>query len=286
MARLQSIQVSTESLDRFDPLLSEAQRTQFREPIAQILQHLHGRVLWNINSTGRGGGVAEMLRSLIAYARGAGLDARWLVMEGNPEFFRITKRLHHALHGAKGDGSPLGAAEREIFEATSLDNSEEYLGLIEPDDLVLLHDPQTAGMVPWLARTGATLLWRSHIGHDHWNAQTQLGWDFLRPYLKEARGAVFSRREYVPDFLADRSEIIPPAIDPFAPKNEALSPEVVRAVLVHTGLDPGTGDARRPFVLRTDGLQDVWTGRPTSSGWAAPPAGMRRWSFRCLAGTR
>ena len=68
---------------------------------------LSERVFWNVNSTGLGGGVAEMLRPLVGYARGLGIDARWLVIQGSPEFYRITKRLHHALHGSRGDGTPL-----------------------------------------------------------------------------------------------------------------------------------------------------------------------------------
>ena len=69
-----------------------------------------------MNSTAFGGGVAEMLRSLIGYARGAGLDGRWVVVEGDDEFFVLTKRLHNRLHGAQGDGGPLGDAERNTYE--------------------------------------------------------------------------------------------------------------------------------------------------------------------------
>ena len=73
----------------------------FERAIARGRELLHGRTIWNVNSTARGGGVAEMLRSLIGYVRGAGLDARWVVIEGDPEFFRVTKRLHNRLHGAR-----------------------------------------------------------------------------------------------------------------------------------------------------------------------------------------
>ena len=70
----------------------------------------------NVNSTGAGGGVAEMLQTLLAYARGAGIDARWLVIEGDPDFFAITKRIHNGLYGSPGDGGELGAAERRHYE--------------------------------------------------------------------------------------------------------------------------------------------------------------------------
>ena len=75
-----------------------------------------GRTFWNVNSTAHGGGVAEMLRSLIGYVRGVGLDGRWVTIGGNPEFFDITKRLHNRLHGYAGDGGPLGDAERAAYE--------------------------------------------------------------------------------------------------------------------------------------------------------------------------
>src|SRR5205823_11889366 len=79
---------------------------------------MDGRILWNVNSTARGGGVAEMLASLLAYAAGAGIDARWLVIGGDPEFFRVTKRIHNLLHESEGDGGPLGDEERRIYERT------------------------------------------------------------------------------------------------------------------------------------------------------------------------
>ena len=70
----------------------------------------------NVNSTASGGGVAEMLRTLLAYARGAGVDAQWIVIQGDPHFFEITKRVHNNLHGAPGDGGPLGSDERRHYE--------------------------------------------------------------------------------------------------------------------------------------------------------------------------
>ena len=67
-----------------------------------------GRAVWSINSTATGGGVAEMLRTMLPYTRAGGLDARWLIMRGSPEFFRVTKRIHNFLHEHHGDGGPLG----------------------------------------------------------------------------------------------------------------------------------------------------------------------------------
>ena len=89
---------------RFREVLSAEAWAAFSEALDRAESTFKGRTIWNVNSTGKGGGVAEMLYSLLAYAQGAGVDARWLVIQGNPEFFRITKRIHNHLHGFPGDG--------------------------------------------------------------------------------------------------------------------------------------------------------------------------------------
>src|SRR3982074_2911751 len=86
--------------------------------VRDVRDVLAGRTIWNVNSTARGGGVAEMLQSLIAYARGAGFDARWLVLAGTPEVFLVTKRIHNYLHGSAGDGGALDDDARKIYEET------------------------------------------------------------------------------------------------------------------------------------------------------------------------
>src|SRR5919197_1611743 len=86
---------------------------------------LAGRAVWNVNSTATGGGVAEMLQTLLAYVRGAGIDARWLVIEGDPEFFAITKRIHNGIYGSPGDGGELGEWERRHYERVLRRNAEE-----------------------------------------------------------------------------------------------------------------------------------------------------------------
>src|SRR6187431_2994158 len=92
---------------------------------------LSGRVVWHVNSTARGGGVAELLQSLLAYARGAGVDVRWMTISGNPDFFRVTKRIHNRLHESAGDGGPLGPEEREVYEAALAEAAEELAQLVQ-----------------------------------------------------------------------------------------------------------------------------------------------------------
>ena len=108
--------LSVLSLDRYAALLGNDGMRAVTARVRELKARFEGRVSGTSARPSVGGGVAEMVRSLLAYARGAGVDARWAVIEGTPQFFRITKRIHNAMHGSKGDGSPLDGAERRIFE--------------------------------------------------------------------------------------------------------------------------------------------------------------------------
>lgn len=242
-------------IERFEPLVGPDQTAELRAAALSARERLAGRSVWNVNSTAAGGGVAEMLQPLLAYARGAGVDARWLVIEGDPEFFRITKRLHNGFHGQPGDGGPLAEAEHAHYDRTLRANTEELLALVRPGDVMLLHDPQTAGLVPAMVDAGAVTIWRSHIGSDHANALVERSWSFLRPYLGEAHGFVFSRAAYVPDWLSGdrRVHLIAPSIDPFSAKNQDLSTATVRAVLAHVGVIAADGTSGTPSFVRRDG---------------------------------
>src|SRR2546430_17049895 len=100
------VDISSMDLGRFGTVLPPDRLAEFERGVEEARTLLDGRVVWNVNSTAHGGGVVELLRPLIAYARGAGVDARWIVIDGTPEFFALTKRLHNRLHGAIGDGGP------------------------------------------------------------------------------------------------------------------------------------------------------------------------------------
>lgn len=195
----------------------------------------------NVNSTGAGGGVAEMLQTLLSYARGAGIDARWLVIEGDPAFFAITKRIHNGLYGSAGDGGDLGSAERRHFERVGQANADELLALIRPGDVVVIHDPQPAALVPAARSAGARVVWRCHVGLDHPNEWSERSWKFLRPYLAEADAIVVSRAAFAPPW-ADPSQVrvIRPSIDPFAAKNEPISQRNAQLTLSYVGLLDGS----------------------------------------------
>jgi trehalose synthase len=243
------------SIDRFADHLGAEKIREAAEVAARLRERMAGRVLWNVNSTAVGGGVAEMLQSLLRYSRGAGIDTRWLVIRGNEDFFRVTKRLHHALHGSRGDGSDLGLEARRIYDQTLDDNSRELCSTVREGDVVLLHDPQTAGLAAHLERAGALVIWRCHIGRETSNQDVELGWSFLEPYLKSVPAFVFSRAAYVPSHCDHgKSTIIQPSIDAFAAKNRDLDENTIRTVLVHTGLVEGPPpDPAHHEFLRADG---------------------------------
>ena len=252
---IQDVHVAPVSPSRFQELLTEQAWTVFHDAIERSGTLLKERVVWNVNSTAAGGGVAEMLRSLLAYSRGTGADVRWVVISGSPDFFRVTKRLHNLLHGDPGDGGELGDTERPIYESAIRQNAEELASIIRPQDAVILHDPQTAGLVQPLKDTGALVVWRSHVGAEQQNERVEQAWEFLLPYVTPADAYVFSRYGYVPPELKrEGAEIIAPSIDPFSAKNQGMKAEVVRAILSHVGLVVGQMPSGAvPTFLHHDG---------------------------------
>ena len=221
---------------------------------AAMRSAVRGHSVININSTPAGGGVAEMLQVLLPLIRGADIDARWLVIEGDPEFFSITKRLHLHLHGEPVDGQTLGAADAEHYESVMKQNIEELSAFVAEGDVVILHDPQTAGIAEYLSARGIPVVWRCHVGVDGRNEWSEDGWAFLRPYLEPFVDAyVFTRAQYAPPWVPRKQlHVIRPSIDPLAPKNHALSQEESQAILAHVGILDGPRSGPVPFT-RSDG---------------------------------
>ena len=257
---------------RFMDILQAEQAEEFEHTISRGRALVGQRVIWNVNSTARGGGVAEMLASLLAYTRGAGLDARWVVIGGDPGFFRVTKRIHNMLHGSPGDGMGLGADDAAAYLDTAASNARELVPLIRRSDIVLLHDPQTAGLVEPVRACGAHVVWRCHVGIDSADEFARAAWEFLLPHVQLADAVVFSRRAYVWEGLDEaRVSVIPPSIDAFSAKNQALAPAVVTAILRAAGVEPGTPNGRPAFV-RMDGTPGRVDRRVELSGSLPLPA--------------
>jgi trehalose synthase len=251
---LEMVEVAPHPPERFESVLEPEPFKKLAAGIRTARELLGERTVWNVSSTAKGGGVVELLLPLIGYAKGAGVDARWAVIEGNPGFFKVTKRIHNHLHGFEGDGGKLDDEARKTYEDALEANASELVDLVKDDDIVLLHDPQTAGLIGPLKRTGAKVIWRCHIGVDEPDDLARGAWDFLRVDVEQADAYVFSREAFVWEGLDDdKVRIIAPSIDAFNAKNQALEPEQVDAILAAAGIvDDGVGD---PTFSRGDGSE-------------------------------
>jgi len=252
------VEVPRLAVSRLEPVIGGPRYAMLSRAADQVRPALAGHTIWNVNSTAAGGGVAEMLQVLVGYVQDLDIPIRWLVISGDAEFFAITKRLHNQIHGSRS-GASLGAAEAAHYTQMLAANAAELGTRVRPGDVVLLHDPQTAGLAAPLAQAGARVIWRCHIGVDWEDEVTRAAWGFLRPHLAAAEACVFSRRSYVPSWVpADRTCIIPPSIDPFSPKNQPLATDTVRAILVKLGvLDGAAATAPATFARRDGGVGTV-----------------------------
>ena len=259
MSLVHAVDVPRLPVSRLEPVIGTSRYVQLARAVGQVRQVLAGRAVWNVNSTAAGGGVAEMLQVLVGYVQDMDIPTGWLVISGDAEFFAITKRLHNQIHGTVS-GAPLGAAEAGHYAQMLAANAVELAARVRPDDVVLLHDPQTAGLAAPLAQMGARVIWRCHIGVDWEDDVTRAGWEFLRPHLAAAEAYVFSRRSYVPSWIpAQKAWIIPPSIDPFSPKNQQLAADTVQAILVKLGVLDGAASMVPATFVRRNGDAGVVT---------------------------
>ena len=148
----------------------------------------------NVNSTASGGGVAELLQTLLAYVRGVGVDARWVVIEGDPAFFEITKRIHNHLYGIAAATADRSAPASTPRTSATLARQRRRAARVHPaGDIVILHDPQTAGLAARCTPRARTWCGAVTSGVDTPNERDRDGWAFLRPYLEPVDAFVFTR---------------------------------------------------------------------------------------------
>jgi len=210
---------------------------ELRDASAESIALLHGRTIWMVSSTETGGGVAEMLPTMIVLLRDLGVDVRWVVLESDdPRFFSFTKSLHNLIHGM-GDPAALDESGKELYERVARTNADEMRGMIKDGDILIVHDPQPlplAGLLRDDARFHA--VWRCHIGLDEKNVATEAAWGFLGTYAGYYERGVFSAPEYAPDAFEGKRTVLYPAIDPLSPKNEDLSLRRTVSILANSAL--------------------------------------------------
>ena len=202
------------------------------EEIRELAKGLEGLRVLHLSATAFGGGVSEILYTLIPLMNDVGVAAEWQVMLGREEFYNATKRLHNAL---QGNPDSLSDEEWEVFERYNEMNAKEIEG---GWDVIIVHDPQPAAIRGHVPEKSKTWVWRCHIDLSTPNPDAI---EHLVPYVRDYDASVWHVPQYVPAALNGASGrgvvICPPAIDPLSPKNMALSPEDAAFVCDQFGID-------------------------------------------------
>jgi trehalose synthase len=256
-AALEQVPVGEADPERFRALLDPELWREFSDAMARVPQLLAGRVLWHLNSAARGGGVAEMLAALLPLTRASGIDTRWLVLHARPSFFEFTKKLHNLLHAGPDVPAVDLEPERRRYESALLAAAIALEATVRKGDVLVVHDPQPAGLIPVARRLGCRVAWRCHIGTDTPGPAAQEAARFLLPYVGAADATVFSRATYrFAGLDPATSMVIPPAIDPFSAKNQDLTPAAIGAIGEVIGLIQPQA-THRPVFHRSDGREDT-----------------------------
>lgn len=241
------------TLDAFLGLIGPERTARLHDAAHDLRRRLDGGALWQVNSTAAGGGVAEMLHVLVPLYRALGVPTHWAVVDGDTRFFDTTKKLGNLAYGSTRDADHLRPGEMEEYAGHLAAEAERLRDWLRPSDVLLLHDHQTAGLVPALAGTVAGVYWRCHVGVDEPTSGSALAWAALAPLLDTAHGVIFSVARHIPSELAGRrAAVIPPVVWPFAAKNEPLAPDRMSRLLDRCGLGPGD----LPDYVVADGPRD------------------------------
>ncbi len=224
----------TDLLKSYATVVGPAVIEQLRQ-LALLLQHL--RVV-HVNSTRLGGGVAEILEKLVPLMRELGIDTRWEIITGNPEFYHCTKAFHNGLQGKAVEIPTEWLAN---FEAINAVNAERLRPVLEEADIVFIHDPQPAPLLRLLPKRQGRWIWRCHIDI---NRPHRPIWRYLRNFVKDYDASIFSLAAFAQP-LPHPQYLIPPSIDPLSEKNVDLSEAEIAEVCREFGID-----RERPVILQ------------------------------------
>jgi trehalose synthase len=215
------------------------------QEIKELAEGLNGKRILHVSATAFGGGVSEILYSLVPLMRDVGLECSWQVIMGREEFFNATKLLHNSL---QGDPNTLTPSQWELFEHYNEMNARSLDG---DWDVVVVHDPQPVAIRRSAVDHGRHWIWRCHIDLSEPNPEPI---ERLQPLISEYDVTVWHMEQYVPDGLDGHGgvRIVPPAIDPLSPKNMALSPDDASFVCNQFGID-----VDRPLICQVSRF-DPW----------------------------
>jgi trehalose synthase len=222
---LQHVDLAPKSLARYEPIVGP----EGLEALGEMAAPLRGKRVAQINATSYGGGVSELLRSLVPLYRALGVEADWLVIPGTEHFFQVTKGLHNALQGAAFDLT-------DQVKAIYLTQNQLIADLLERQyDFIVVHDPQPAALRSLHGRDNACWVWRCHIDTSQPNQEVLA---FLKPFFAEYDALVFTMQEFVPPELAGlHTVMICPAIDPLSPKNMTAPMDLCQQIVEWAGVE-------------------------------------------------
>jgi len=217
---------------------------QLLEEIKTLAKSLRGLKVIMINATPRGGGVAEILRSLVPLMKGVGLEAHWHVIPPGRKFFGLTKEIHNALQGKE---YTLSSHSRRLYQYHMERAAKAMLDM--KSDIWVLHDPQPVGIIHYLPNFHPSIS-HIHIDTSQPNKET---WHFLEPFLLRYDKIIFSSKDFVAKTLPRKKVIVfPPAIDPLSNKNQPLRLETAKKILENFGIDP-----KKPLISQVSRF-DPW----------------------------
>jgi len=198
------------------------------EKLRKSAEPLRDKHVVHINATAEGGGVAEMLNTLVFLMNDVGIKTGWRILRGSHSFFKITKGFHNSLQGKP---MSITKSRKEIYEEYSKRNS--IITHIKDHDIVVIHDPQPLGMISEYQKK-TTWLWRCHIDLSNPFSSTM---DYLFSFIKKYDGVIVSSKRFTIKNLKKPQFIIHPSIDPLSPKNEKISHKKAKRIIESHGID-------------------------------------------------
>jgi len=238
---LELVKVEHKRLSDYVPIVGEEAIAEIRE----LAQPLRGARVGHINATAFGGGVAELLQTLVPLMNNVGMHAEWRVIEAGEDFFTVTKACHNGLQGMD---IPFTDEMKQVWQRYNEQNARHLEGSY---DYIVVHDPQPAGLLHYHGREGADhWAWRCHIDTSHPNPAY---WEFFTPYIAEYEAGIFTMEQYVgPGLDYQHLAIIRPTIDPLSAKNAPLAEQKGRATVSRFGLS-----TNRPLITQVSRF-DPW----------------------------
>ncbi len=240
---LTAVPIGTKSISHYEDIVGEA----LIERARRLADRLKGAKILHLSSTAFGGGVAELLYTLVPLSRDLGLEVDWKIIYGSDDFFTTTKLFHNALQGMD---LIMTKDMVDIYVHQNDYNAEMFQ---DEYDFVMVHDPQPAAILRLLEDKGrrrGKWVWRCHIDLTEANRAV---WEFLKPYIDAYDAAVFTMPQYVKeDLKVEKVKIVAPTIDPLSPKNMDIEDKDIENVLSRYGIDP-----ERPILVQVSRF-DPW----------------------------